>query len=303
MEKYFGEDTALVVLAVIFMIFMAVRAWNRGALEMLWTLLSWSGGGFTSALAFRHGPTLLTTYAGIELDDGKRLVAGVICAVAAFAIVRGIIVWLIHRIFGPESHLGGWMYGGTGSIVSVLPSLGFLLLVSLLIRGTGTMFELESIDRMAANTSAEARAKLSEIPRPTLWRNSLEGLPQMPSIMNIFDPVATPARRNLAALLLASFDETLRFQLRRSPITGDIVNHPITTELIENSPDLNTLIAGTAGEFKYFRLLRHPKIDQALADNDLRKSLEQIDVADEVRAIVTGRSTPPRRKWLEKISS
>jgi len=158
MEKCFGEDTALIVLAVMFMIFMAVRAWNRGAMEMLWTLLAWSGGGFTSALAFRHGPTLLTTYAGIKLDEGTTMVAGVICSVIAFAIVRGIIVWLIHRIFGPESQLEGWMYGGTGSIVSVLPSLGFLLLVALLVRGTGTMFELESIDRIAATSSAEERA-------------------------------------------------------------------------------------------------------------------------------------------------
>lgn len=303
MEKYFGEDTMLIVLAAIFVIFMAVRAWNRGALEMLWTMLSWSGGGAASALAFRSGPGLLVNYGGMQLDDGQRLVAAVIFAVITFAIVRGLIVSLIHRTFGPESRFGGWMYGGTGSILSVLPSLTFLLLVSLLIRGTGTMFELEAVDRMSSNASVEERAKYAVLPPPTRWRNGLEGLPNAPAILNVFDPLATPARRNLVAFLLASYHEGLRGQLRRSPITETIANHPVTVELVDHSPELSALISGNAGEFKYYRLLRHPKVNQALADPELRNLLEQVDVADEIRAMVTGRSTSPRKKWLEKIFS
>ncbi|RFC47265.1 MAG: hypothetical protein DVB23_001218 [Verrucomicrobia bacterium] len=303
MEKYLGEDSLLLLLAAMFVLFMAVRAWHHGALEMLWTLLSWSVGGAVSALAFRHGPNLLITHGGIALDEGQRMVASVIFAVAAFAIARGLIVWAIRRAFGPESKLGGWMYGGTGSIISVLPSLAFLVLLSLLIRGTGTMFELESVDRMSAAGSPEDRAKYAALPGPTRWRNGLEGLPNVAVILDTVDPLATPARRNLAALVLASYHEGLRSQLRRSPITATVAKHPITVELTEHSPDLASLVAGTDGEFKYYRLLRHPKLNLALADAELRNSLEQVDVADEIRALVSGRSMPPRKKWLEKIFS
>ena len=293
----------MVILAVGFVIFMAIRSWNRGALEMLWTLLSWSGGSFAAGMAFRHLPNLINQNTSFALDEGQSVVAGVIGAVVAFAFVRGFIVWLIHRIFGPESHLGGWMYGGTGSIISILPSCAFIILVALLMRATGTMFELESVDRIGAKTDLSKRADFATIPTATRWRNCLEGLPHTGAVLDLFDPVSTPARRNLAALLLASLDPTLRVQLRRSGITADCANHPLTLELVDHSPDLTELISGTAGEFKYFRLLRHPKLDQALADNTLRKSLEQIDVPDEIRALVTGRAAPPRKKWLEKIFS
>jgi len=121
--------------------------------------------------------------------------------------------------------------------------------------------------------------------------------------MNVFDPVATPARRNLAALLLASHNETIRFQLRRSPITADLVNRSRYDRTHREFPRPNGSYFGHRPGAQVFPPLAPPKIDQALADNDLRKSLEQIDVADEVRAIVTGRSTPPRKKWLEKIFS
>ena len=303
LEKYFGEDTMLVILAIGFIVFIAIRSWKRGALEMLWTLLSWSGGSFAAGLAFRHLPTLINEHSSLHLDAGKSIVAGVICSVLTFAIVRSLIVSLIHRIFGPESHLGGWMYGGTGSIISILPSTAFILLVALLVRGTGTMFELESLDRIGAQMNLSARAGLAVIPTATRWRNSLEGLPHISSVLNLFDPVSTPARRNLAALIIASHDPTLKLQLRRSGITSDSANHPITVELVDHSPDIAQLVSGSGGEFKYFRVLRNPKLDQALTDNTLRKSLEEIDVPDEIRALVTGRSVPPRKKWLEKIFS
>jgi hypothetical protein len=303
METYLGEDSLLVVLAGLFVVFMAVRAWHHGALEMLWTVLSWSGGGAVSALAFRHGPNLLASQGGIPLDEGQRMVASVVFSVVAFAVTRGLIVWTIRRAFGPETKLGGWMYGGTGSIISVLPSLAFLLLVSLLIRGTGTMFELESVDRMSAAGTLEERARHAVIPGPTRWRNGMEGLPHVAAILDTFDPLSSPARRNLAALVLAGYHEGLRLQLRRSPITEAAAKHPLTVELTEHSPDLAALVAGTDGEFKYYRLLRHPKINQALADAELRNSLAQVDVADEIRALVSGKLLPPRKKWLEKIFS
>jgi hypothetical protein len=303
MENYLGEDTLLLVMAAMFVIFMAVRAWHHGALEMVWTMLSWAGGASSAALAFRHGPDLLITYGGTELDPGQKMIAGFLFSIGTFAAVRGFIVWLIRRAFGPESKLGGWMYGGTGSILSLLPSLTFLLLLCLLIRGTGTMFELESVDRMSAAGGLEERAKYANVPAPTRWRNGLEGLPSIASVLDTFDPVATPARRNLAAIVLASYNEGMRVHLRRSPVTELAANHPITVELVEHSPDLMELVSGTKGEFKYYRLLRHPKLNQALADAELRNSLAQVDVADEIRALVTGRSMPPRKKWLEKIFS
>lgn len=303
METYLGEDTLLVVMAAIFVIFVAFRAWHHGALEMVWTMLSWAGGASSAALAFRHGPDLLATFGDTQFDPGQKMIAGFLFSIGTFAAVRGLIVWLIRRVFGPESQLGGWMYGGTGSILSLLPSLTFLLLISLLIRGTGTMFELESVDRMSAAGSLAVRSKSAALPAPTKWRNGLEALPGLAAVLDTFDPVGTPARRNLAAIVLASYNEDMRVHLRRSPITELAAKHPITLELVEHSPDLAELISGTKGEFKYYRLLRHSKLNQALADTELRNSLAQMDVADEIRALVTGRSMPPRKKWLEKIFS
>jgi uncharacterized membrane protein len=303
MGKFLGEDTVFVLLAAGFQIYLAVRAWRHGALEMLWTLLAWTGASFAAMFAFRHAPVLVAGYEGAELGPAKNLIVGVVAAVAAFAAVRYAIHWAVHKVFGPESHLGGWMYGGTGSVVSVLPGLVFLLLVALLLRATGTMFELESVDRISASRGVLDADNYPDTPPPTKWRNALEGLPQVAPVMDLFDPVATPARRNLAALLLASFNPSLRDRLRQSAVTGEVATHPVTVELVENAPDLAELIAGADGGFKYFRLLRHPKVEQALHDTSLRKSLEQVDVADEIKAILTGQSVPARKKWLERIFS
>jgi len=303
MGKFFGEDSVFVLLAAGFQIYLAVRAWRHGALEMLWTLLAWTGASFAAVFVFRHAPVLAESYGGSELGPAKSLIVGIVAAVVAFAAVRYAIKWAIHKAFGPESHLGGWMYGGTGSIVSVLPGLIFLLLVALLLRATGTMFELEGVDRISASRGVIDAANYPETPVPTRWRNSLEGLPQVAPVLDLFDPVSTPARRNLAALLLASFNPVLRDQLRRSPAAGQVATHPVTVELVENAPDLSELISGTDGGFKYFRLLRHPKVEQALHDTSLRKSLEQLDVADEIKSILTGQTVPARKKWLERIFS
>ena len=302
MDRFLGEDSLFVIAGTLFTLMMAMRAWRKGAMESLWSLASWGGGATAGWWMYNSAPQLLDQYADVRLNQGAAFVASLVMAVLTFALVRKLARSLLDRVFGPGTLLGGWMYGGTGSILSTLPSFAMIVILALGIRVSGTMLELGQIDRL---TSAHEKWTKENLPEENLlarWRDAIEGLPRGAAVLDLVDPVSTVPRRNLAAILLASFNPYVRSRLGDWPGMGEIASHPGVRQLVERDLELNELIAGQSAEWKYYRLLRHPKVTATLADDKLRRALTEVHAASELRALLTGQSPKRRLRWLERIT-
>ncbi|MEO0448278.1 MAG: hypothetical protein AAF191_19610 [Verrucomicrobiota bacterium] len=300
MNDLLGADSVFVLVCTGFTLLMAVRAFQKGALESIWNLTSWGGGAFAGWWMFGNGADLLRTYADINLGEGAAVFAGVILGVVAFAVVRKVAKTIFERVFGPDKLLGRWMYGGTGSIVSTLPSFALILFVAVVVRSAGTMMELNQIDQVTASRQEWTEETYPQANIVTSWRDSLEGLPRGEKVLDVVDPLGSTAKRHLAAYLLASFNPYVRDQMVTWPRTKEVASHPLIEDL-ERDSELTELIAGRSGEWKYFRLLRHPRVRAAVQDPALRKKLRKMDTADEIRAILTGQSPRKRLPWLQRI--
>lgn len=299
MERFLGEDSFFVFAGSLFTLMMAIRAWRKGALDSIWSLASWGGGATSGWWMYNSAPQLLEKYADVHLNQGATFVASLIMAVLTFALVRKVARTVFDRIFGPDTFLGGWMYGGTGSILSMLPSFALILAFALGIRIAGSMVELGQIERLTATPEKWTPENLPEENLLARWRDAIEGLPRGAAVLDLVDPLSTVPRRNLVAVLLASFNPVVRDRLLTWPNTRTIANHPRVLEL---AVELNGLSAEPSAEWKYYQLLRHPDVTAALCDEGLRKALTQMDAMDELRAMLTGQALKRRMRWLERIT-
>lgn len=302
MERFLGEDSVFLSFGALFTLVMAVRAWRKGALESIWSLASWGSGASAGWWIYHNAPELLAKYADVRLVQGAAFVASLIMAVVTFALVRKLARTVLDRLFGPETVLGGWMYGGTGSILSLLPSFALIVLVALGIRFTGTLLELRQIDGLTASREQWTKENLPEENLLARWRDAIEGLPKGADVLDLVDPVSTVQRRNLAAVLLASFNPYVRSKLWDWPEIREIATHPQVRQMVENDLEMNELIAGQSAYWKYCRLLNHPTVTQALGDERLRKALTGVDAVSELRAILTGQAPKRKLRWLERIT-
>jgi hypothetical protein len=302
MERFLGEDSIFLFFGAMFTLVMAIRAWRRGALESIWSLASWTSGAASGWWIYNSAPQLLDRYADVRLGQGAAFVASLVMAVLTFALVRKLARTLLDRVFGPGTLLGGWMYGGTGSIVSTLPSFAVIVCLALVIRVSGTLLDLNQIDRLTASREKWTKDNLPEENLLARWRDAIEGLPKGAAVLDLVDPLSTVPRRNLAAVLLASFNPYVRTRLWEWPGMREIALHPRVRQMVDRDLELNELIAGQSAEWKYYRLLCHPTVTDALRDEGLRKALTEVDAMSELRALLSGQSPKRRLKWLERIT-
>tara|TARA_R110002096_G_scaffold147671_16_gene307718 strand:- start:58610 stop:59527 length:918 start_codon:yes stop_codon:yes gene_type:complete len=299
--EFMAEDSIFVLIGTMFAIYMAIRSWTKGAMSLLWALSSWLAGGLAGWWACNNGLDLLRRYGDVNLNGNMTVVVSIGLAIITFSLVRLVTKACFLKVFGKDSFLGNWMYGGSGAVLSLLPTAAVLLLLALLVRVNGTMWELNEVDKISARAGQWSRENYPKTIAAVRWRNAVENLPKSQQILNTVDPITPVARRNLAHLLIASYHPSLAQQLRSHKDTREIAKHPAVMELYED-PEINTLIAGGMQYNKYFDILRHRRVRRTLKDYpDLRRELSQIDMADEIRAIITGTRSKKRLPWIERI--
>ena len=303
MENYLQEDSLFVLLGSIFAVYMAIRAWTKGAMELLWAVASWGAGISAGMLAYSHGPGILDRYAGLQIGGAMEYVVSGALAVVAFAIVRMIAKTILTQVFGPETTLGGWMYGASGGILSFIPTAAILLLIMMLVRMNGTIWEMNQVDKIARDPAVWTEQTYPDRLATVKWRNGVEGLPQGNVFLDFLDPVTPVARRNLVMLLLAGYHSPVLAKLQAHPSIETIANNAEVLELLENNPDIQTTIASEKSAIKYWELLRHREVRYVLSNDDLRRELSQLDMAAEIKAALIKTSTEKRIPWLKRIFS
>ncbi len=299
--EFMAEDSLFVFLGTIFAIYMAIRAWTKGAMSFFWALASWGAGIAAGWWVFHHGLGILEHYTDITADGNKRMIASGGLAVVIFSLVRLLTKAVFNKVFSRESFLGSWMYGGGGAVLSLIPTGVILIVIALLIRMTGTMWELNEIDKISARGGQWTDRTYPSTIAIVRWRNSVEGLPQGQRILDMFDPFGTVARRNLAELLLACYSTALFEDLKAHPPTAEVANHPVVADLLQDE-EISEIVSGTREHDKYFDLLLHPRLKRDLREYpDLSKELQELDMADEIRVISTGEREKKRLPWLKRL--
>lgn len=294
-------DVLFSTLGLAFVLLMAMRAWRKGALSSIKRLFSWVAAIGAAVFMFKHGVGFYESGSGASVPGWLTGVVSCVMAVAAFALARLIGRWAFERTFGEEGPLAAVMKGPSGAVLSLIPSTLVLLLLSLMIRMTGSVYELDQINQMTQMSRVGSVTKLAAKPLFTRWRDGVEIWPKSKWALDQLDPLTSVANRNLAALVVASFVPEINAELRKREQTSWIANHPEVVKLVADE-DLKGLISGEAG-MSAPKFLLNVKLREALRDEELSRKLSKIDMADEIESILTGKDYPRNKTWLRKIFS
>ncbi len=278
-ETFPSLQHGLVILAAIFVVFIAARAWTHGVLKMLWAIIGLSLGAASGVFFFQNSNALLTRWMpGKELGLNANIIGSAVIALVGYLLFRQLSKAILQKLFNPEGPLSGWAMGFRGAVISLVPSLITVAVVGLCLRMGGTLFELRRAELICAPDSAFVAAKYPKWPQTTQWRDTMESLPYVSDLYAVIDPVSRKTERTLVLLLIAAKNNGLRDYLQRSNSTLPIVNGSIFQALMSDS-EIATLLAAQ----KHVALLRHPQVIAAASNHviaDLARTLDVHSVID-----------------------
>ncbi len=269
----------LIILAAIFVVFIAARAWTHGVLKMLWAIIGLSLGTAAGVFFFQHSNALLSRWMpGKELGLNANIIGSAITALVGYLVFRQLSKAILQKLFNPEGPLSGWAQGFRGAIISLVPSLITVAVVGLCLRMGGTLFELRRAELICAPDSAFVAEQYPEWPQTTQWRDTMESIPYVLDLYSVVDPVSRKTERTLVLLLIASKNSGLKDHLQQNNSTLPIVNGALFQALVSD-PEVAALLAVQ----KHVALLRHPQIVAASSNHviaDLARTLDVHSVID-----------------------
>lgn len=297
-------DSAIALIAILFVAVMAIRGWRSGTLGGILLLSTTAAGIAAGVWAYHNGVSVLSEYVGVEFSAFWSTVAAGVMAIIGFVVGRMITRTIIQSTFGPEGPLNAWLRGPSGALISLIPSIVIIAVVCYAIRWAGTNYELFQIDRVSQAPADFVGGEYPSHSPLTDWRDAIERWPYSTEVLDQLAPATSIPRRNLAAYLMASANSgTLRSSLRKDPDLSTVAKHP-TVEALENHPDLQALIDGRSGAvLKYKTLLGHKLLRDAMKDEQLRARLNLVDVPHAIEEEVSKQKKPKQQSWLESIFS
>lgn len=274
METFPNTEHALGLLALVFVIFLAARAWTHGVLKMFWAIIGLALGVAGGFFFFQQANALLSRLLpGHELGFNALIGCSVVVALICYLVFRQLSKAILQTLFNSEGLLSGWAEGFRGSLLSLVPSVLTVLVIGLALRMGGTLMELRAAER---NCHADIDYLKNAYPGwsvVTDWRDAVERLPYALDIYYPIDPISRPAERQLVLLLIASKKEELFAYLEQQQELAPIIAAPPFQGLLEN-PDIGKLLA----ERNHVALLRHPEIVSVASNNVLANRISSIKI-------------------------
>jgi len=282
------------ILAAIFVVFIAARAWTHGVLKMLWAIIGLSLGTAAGVFFFQNSNALLSRWMpGKELGLNANIIGSAITALIGYLIFRQLSKAILQKLFNPEGPLSGWAMGFRGAVISLIPSLITVAVVGLCLRMGGTLFELRRAELICAPGSAFVVEKYPKWPQITQWRDTMETIPYVLDLYSIVDPVSRKPERTLVLLLIASKNDGLKQHLQRNNFTLPIVNGALFQALLSD-PEVASLLAAQ----KHVALLRHPQIIAAAGNHVIADLARTLDVHN----VIDGYMLSPARQQMLRSS-
>jgi len=276
----------------------ARQAWYNGVLTQYWGILGLAGGLGAGYLFFQHSATILEHLAP---DRYLPLIPNIIASggvgLVVYFIVRTITKSILSSLFNPEGPLSGWTDGLRGAILSLIPSIITVLILVSGIRLGGTLMELrhlEYICRSEVDFSARGYPRWSAWAK---WRDSVEGIPTLTTLLKPVDPVSRIPERRIVCLLVASEKPELLEFLQSNSQTAPILNSTPMQEAMTSER-----IALLLDNFQHVALIMHPLIRKAAHDPEATAALNNLNLQQLIDGFMLSPERQERIKGLDVVS-
>lgn len=214
------SDFTAVFVVIVFAIVSFVTAYKNGVLKLL-------ASGCAAALA------LVAFFIGLHSAPeltGKEMSATTIFGVSAGAavliyfIVLVVLSLILKPMFGPDSSLHWMVDGIPGGLVSLLPSAVVAVFLFTCVRIAGTVQELNHTATLSQPNIEDITRRIPKYPFSANWRNGVEDLPMVASVLDSLDPFSNRLNRNTAALTMMHGSVRFVRYLEDQPETANLVN-------------------------------------------------------------------------------
>ncbi|MEX2580110.1 MAG: hypothetical protein WD342_13715 [Verrucomicrobiales bacterium] len=238
-------DFTPIFIVVLFTVIAFVSAMKHGVVKLLS-----SGCAATLALGivwagFRFLPELASEHMDIELT--WKAVAGVSAGIAIVVYFVALLIFgfFFKAFFNPD----GWFHrladGIPGGIISLFPSAVVAVFLFTCVRIAGTLQELNYAASLSQDGISESDRRVPPYPFSADWRNGIEDVPMLASLLDPIDPFSKRRNRNAAAMVIMG---------QSAPFRSHLLSQPETAEL--------------ADEQEWFALRRDKSIKKALEKHD-----------------------------------
>ncbi len=270
-----------VLAAILFVVVAFIYASHKGVISLLASGTAIAVGVALLLGGFHFLPGLAKTYLDIELTWRFTLGFSACVGGLVFIVLRLILAFAFKRLFNPDSPLHPLVDGTPGGFLSLFPSLVAVFLFFTCVRAAGTVQELNYIDSLAQPGIELMGGKIPTPPPSIEWRNSVESLPYVASLLDLTDPFSRRRSRNAAALTLIARSAELRAHLFADPeLAGLIESGPWA--LLASDSDVAKLIDAR----DRVGLVTAPAVQKAAADFPDGADLEKLILLPALREFI-----------------
>ncbi len=260
-----------ILLAILFVVFSFIFAMNKGVTNLLASGLALAVGLVILWGASASLPRLAATYLDVTLGWKPCFGIAVGLALAGYLVARVLFGLALKKLFNPDHSFHRFVDGAPGGFLSLLPSLVTLILFFTCVRAAGTVQELNFLDTLAQAGIERAAGTIPAPPISIRWRNAVECLPFVASLLDRIDPFSRRASRHAAAMTIVAKSVELRARLLGHASVGALLESPRWTALATDP-----LVAEALTKQDRVALVTAPAIQAAAAEPELHSSLESL---------------------------
>lgn len=278
-------EHVFILFAILLIAGLGIHAWKNGVVGMLWGIIG-AVGGILGGVALYH-----LLIAGLGLGFGVKLALAFLGGLVIYLVVRAVAKALLMSLFEPDGPLSFFADGFGGFLVSLVPSLLTVAVLTAGLRIGGTLVDLRRFELFSTPGRDFLAKHYPNRPLAARWRDGVEELPYVRDGLDIVEPIGRPAERNLVGLLILCKKPGIKRHFAEDPVTQPIFESSAFQDLLANEEiqDLNQ-----KGE--RLALLRHPEVRSAALDKSLRPYLLDLELAKRVDEFLL---SPGWQKLLE----
>ena len=273
------NDLLPLAIALVAMIGAFAYAVNNGVVK----LLTSGCAAFCSLIVFFAGfhfyPLLSDSLSFLGDDLSMRISISAILALVTYIVSLLIFGAIIKALFNQDGMLHFLVDGIPGGIVSLFPSLVAVLFFFICIRIVGTLKELNYTASLSQPGIEQTLKKIPGYPISSRWRNGIESIGPLATVLDQVDPFSNRSNRNAAALAMMSKSAALQNYISKQPEVAGVSE---SVEIQALKDDLG--IQEALSEQQRLGLVLNPTLRQVASLPELSRELRKL----KLRPVLTG---------------
>lgn len=267
-------DSGYIVL-ILFTLLVGIlfhQAWQGHSESILTGFFAVLGGILVAWVFYHFLAPLLDSRVGV-MSLKQRILSSGVLGLGGWAALRGPAATFSAWLHQPGNPLHFCSDGFAAGLVSLLPGLVLVFLLSLCLRWAGTVLELRNYQTICHPNAYFPAATYPHWSGMTVWRDGWESLPGVEGVCNLVAGTARKRHRNLAALVIASSKKPFFHQLGEDPETAPLLNNAAFQGLLEDPGILALREARDS-----LGLIASPRLQAASLDRELKVLLTVVNL-------------------------